>query len=142
MGILDVVENNHLWMFPTLIGGFGAEDDDIDDNLLLSPTTEFIGDLQLCANDVFRIVHDYFGHVRDGIGFRADGEENAWRSHAAMYSRPALGALTTELRGQNSWLNYGPYGDHNRKAKAEDTKYAEQKNGLLPEWVWDEGRED
>jgi hypothetical protein len=98
--------------------------------------------VRLLANDVFRITHDYFGHIKEGLGFRAAGEENAWRSHAAMYSRAALGAITTELRGQKSWVNYGPFGDGNRTAKAENTVYAEQKNGLMPEWTWDEGRED
>ena len=143
LAILDVIQNKHLWLYPTAVG-FGSEDarSFIDDNPLLDLTDEFIGGNRLCVNDVFRIVHDYFGHIKEGVGFRADGEENAWRCHAAMYSRRALGAITTELRGQNSWVNYGPYGDKNRKASAADTVYAVQKIGLLPTWVWDEGRED
>ena len=141
LAIIDVTRHNHLWVYPTSTG-FGDGDDASEDNILLKPTTETIGGIKLCANDVFRIVHDYFGHIKDGIGFRADGEENAWRSHAAMYSRLALGAITSELRGQNSWLNFGPCSEHNRTASAADTTYAPQKNGLLPEWVWDEGRKD
>lgn len=143
LAILDIVQNKHLWLYPTAIG-FGSEDDGSfnDGNPLLETTDELIGDVRLCANDVFRIVHDYFGHFKEGVGFRADGEENAWRCHAAMYSRLALGAITTELRGQNSWLNYGPCGDKNRTASAAETYYAMQKIGLLPTWAWDEGRED
>ena len=147
LAILDVVCNNHMWVFPTAFG-FGQDKGALGNdalasvNPLLALTDEWAGNVQLCVNDVFRIVHDYFGHIKEGIGFRADGEENAWRSHSTMYSRRALGAITTELRGQNSWLNYGPYGDMNRTAKAENTIYAEQKIGLLPEWVWDEGRAD
>src|SRR5687768_12961428 len=84
---------------------------------------------------MFRIVHDYFGHLKQGHGFRAAGEDNAWRTHAAMYSDIARPAMTTETRGQNSWVNYGPHGDKNRTSSAADTVYADQKVGLLPEWV-------
>jgi hypothetical protein len=143
LAIMDVVSNNHLWVFPSKIG-FGSPQGSAspNENLLMADTSEQIGSDFLCVNDIFRIVHDYFGHIKEGIGFRADGEENAWRCHAAMYSRLALGAITSELRGQNSWLNYGPNGFKNRTANTADTIYAVQKNGLLPEWIWDEGRQD
>jgi hypothetical protein len=131
--ILDVRENNHLWFFPTE-SGFGSDGAfTADTHPLLAPTGEYIGGRQLLANDVFRIVHDYFGHVKDGVGFRADGEENAWRSHSAMYSPLARRAMTAETRGQNSWVNYGPYGEANRGASGGETKYANQKALLLPE---------
>lgn len=92
------------------------------------------------ANDLFRAVHDAFGHGLEGAGFRARGEENAWQAHVRLFTGPAVGAITSETRGQNSWLNYGPYGEHNRTAKVEDTVFAEQKTGLMPEWTWTEGR--
>ncbi|MFM0172371.1 hypothetical protein PQR33_23955 [Paraburkholderia sediminicola] len=145
LAILDVVRNNHLWVSPTL-AAFGSDGVDsyydVESNPLLTETNEYIGGIRLVVNDVFRIVHDYFGHIKEGVGFRADGEENAWRIHSAMYSEDALGALTTELRGQNSWLNFGPSGEFNRTADQFDTEYADQKIGLLPRWVWDEGRLD
>jgi len=47
--------------------------------------------------------------------------------------------MTSETRGQNSWVNYGPNGEANRTASAEDTKFADQKVGLMPEWTWTEG---
>lgn len=137
--IIDVRDNNHLWVFPTE-GGFGSDATDVSGNPLLAPTDEVINGRRLVVNDVFRIVHDYFGHIKDGNGFRADGEENAWRSHAAMYSPLARRAMTSETRGQNSWVNYGPYGTANRQASAADTHYAPQKTGLLPEWASEEGR--
>lgn len=141
LAILDVVQNNHYWLYPTSVGfGHASDGSYTDSNPLLGPTDESVGDIPLCVNDVFRIVHDYFGHIQEGVGFRADGEENAWRCHSTMYSRAALGAITTELRGQNSWVNYGPHGDKNRTASAE-TVFAVQKIGLMPIWVWDEGRE-
>ena len=92
------------------------------------------------ANDLFRAVHDAFGHGLEGAGFRARGEENAWQAHVRLFTGPAVGAITTETRGQNSWLNYGPYGEQNQNAAVEDTVFAEQKTGLMPEWVWAEGR--
>ena len=92
------------------------------------------------ANDLFRAVHDAFGHGLEGAGFRARGEENAWQAHVRLFTGPAVGAITSETRGQNSWLNYGPYGEKNRNAAVEDTVFAEQKTGLMPEWTWTEGR--
>lgn len=133
MAAIDVAENNHLWFYPTE-QGFGTVNK-ISDNPMLRPTGEKIGDHELLANDMFRIVHDYFGHLKEGHGFRAAGEDNAWRTHAQMYSDLARPAMTTETRGQNSWVNYGPHGDKNRTASAADTVYADQKVGLLPEWV-------
>lgn len=90
------------------------------------------------ANDLFRAVHDAFGHSMEGAGFRARGEENAWQAHSRLYTGSAIGAMTTETRGQNSWLNFGKYGEHNRNAKVEDPVFAEQKVGLMPEWTWKE----
>lgn len=139
--IMDVIDNNHLWVFPT-DSGFGSSEADVSDNPLLAMSGEMVDGREMRFNDLFRIVHDYFGHVKDGVGFRADGEENAWRSHAAMYSPLARAAMTTETRGQNSWVNYGPHGEANRSATAADTVYATQKVGLLPNWVMEEGRRD
>jgi len=91
------------------------------------------------ANDLFRAVHDAFGHGLEGAGFRARGEENAWQAHARLFTGKALHALTTETRGQNSWLNYGPLGEKNRTAQLAETVFAEQKTGLMPEFTWQEG---
>ena len=132
---LDVQENNHLWFFPTASGFGSDEKHDSDNNPLLAPTREKLNGKTLLANDVFRIVHDYFGHFKEGNGFRADGEDNAWRSHSSMYSPLARRAMTTETRGQNSWVNYGPHGESNRSATSDKTHFADQKTGLLSEWV-------
>lgn len=141
---LDVSENNHWWGFPTDLGfGTGPEAEAAKkDNPLLAMTDEVVGGRHLVVNDVFRIVHDMFGHTKEGVGFRADGEDNAWRSHAAMYSELARAAMTSETRGQNSWVNYGPHGEANRHANENDTVFAPQKIGLMPKWTQDEGRED
>jgi hypothetical protein len=55
-------------------------------------------------NDMFRAVHDAFGHAATGRGFDRHGEEAAFRSHASMYSALARLAMATETRGQNSWF--------------------------------------
>lgn len=130
----DVAENNHLWYFPTE-SGFGSGATSLEGHPMMRATGETIGDKPLLANDMFRIVHDYFGHLKEGHGFRAAGEDNAYRTHSAMYSDLARPAMTTETRGQNSWVNYGPHGETNRKASAADTVYADQKVGLMPEWT-------
>ncbi len=113
MATEDVRQNNHLYVFPTT-GGFGTAGDDVDDNPLLEDSGVKWGDKPVSYNDIFRAVHDYFGHVKEGNGFRADGEENAWRSHSAMYSDEARLAMTSETRGQNSWVNFGKHSKHNK----------------------------
>lgn len=138
----DVRNNKHMWVFSTR-DGFGSDATfDVSENPLLADSGFTISGQPAVVNDIFRAVHDYFGHVKEGVGFRADGEENAWRAHSAMYSPEARKAMTTETRGQNSWVNYGPYGERNRTAKSEDTHYADQKIGILPDWAISEGAGD
>jgi len=98
-----------------------------------------IGDKQdAVANDAFRAVHDAFGHFGSGNPFfRRQGEERAFLEHSRMYSPEARGAMTSETRGQNSWLNSGPYGLWNRTANTDDTVFADQKIGLMPSWTWE-----
>lgn len=72
-------------------------------------------------NDMFRAMHDAFGHAATGQGFDPDGEEAAWLAHSHLYTPLARRALTTETRGQQNALLYGP-GDG----------FAAQKLCLLP----------
>jgi len=142
----DLRANKSMGVFPT-DSGFGTKEDfNPDANPMLAdtglrwPFGGPNGELRtVYANDLFRAVHDAFGHGLEGSGFRAQGEENAWQAHIRLFTGPARGAITTETRGQNSWLNYGPYGERNRTAKTEDTVFADQKTGLMPEWTWTEG---
>lgn len=62
------------------------------------------------TNDQFRAVHDVFGHAAIGRGFSRHGEEAAWRGHRQMFSPEAREAMTSETRGQNSYLNFSPQG--------------------------------
>lgn len=68
-----------------------------------------INGFPLCYNDIFRAVHDYYGHAKEGYRFDARGEENAWRQHSKMYTDIARPAMSAETRGQNSWVNFGPH---------------------------------
>lgn len=143
LAVEDVRNNNHMYVYPTDAGfGSGPELTGKSENPMLGDSGEKWNGKPVMFNDLFRAVHDYFGHAKEGVGFRADGEENAWRSHAAMFSPLARIALGTETRGQNSWLNYGPHGEKNRTATTEDTVFADQKLGILPEWAHHEGAED
>lgn len=111
-----------------------------DDHPLLElvPDVEW-GGRPVTWNDLFRAVHDVFGHGKEGFGFRAAGEDMAWRTHAAMYSPEARPAMTMETRGQNSWVNFGPHGATNRTATTADTVFAEQKAALPPATMMDLG---
>lgn len=143
----DLRKNKQMAVFATEAGfGSGATELNVEDNPMLQDTgiRWGFGSLngekkRVLANDLFRAVHDAFGHGLEGSGFRARGEENAWQSHARLFTGSALGAITSETRGQNSWLNYGKFGEKNRTAKVEDTVFADQKTGLMPDWTWKEG---
>jgi hypothetical protein len=157
--IADLQQNKTIKIFSTE-SGFGS--DGITavmraKNPLLAPTNfkDSTGQ-SLLVNDIFRAVHDFFGHAELGNGFGAIGEENAWRCHSTMFSPAALRALTTETKGQNSWVNFSGVNDteeiKNLRSKARALRsagetaeaqvlvdkiyslfqFAEQKNGLLP----------
>jgi hypothetical protein len=144
----DLRDNQRMGVFSTE-AGYGQDASALDkaDNPLLADTGLVWPDgspdgppRRVLANDLFRAVHDAFGHGLEGAGFRARGEENAWQAHSRLYTGAGLAAMTSETRGQNSWLNFGPYAEKNRTAALEDTVFADQKIGLLPGWAWTEGR--
>ena len=138
MGYADLAERGHLYVFPTE-QGFGSDVafDPVNNPLLkrIGP----LGDLEnATVNDAFRIVHDLYGHYGPGNPFfRAPGEERAFKLHSRMYSPEARPAMASETRGQNSWLNFGPYGSYNRGANAAETIYADQKTGIMPPWTYE-----
>lgn len=138
----ELRDSNRMGVFST-VQGFGAASGEIDatDNPMLADTglswKDANGnDVPVLANDMFRAVHDAFGHGLEGAGFRYVGEENAWQAHVRLYTGPAVAAVTNETRGQNSWVNFGPFGEANRTGTQKTTVYADQKTGLLPEWAW------
>lgn len=125
----DVVNNRHLYYFPSSRGFGGQGDiDEFGDHPLMDPVPGMPG---VVHNDLFRAVHDWFAHAMHGHQFGPKGELRAWHEHARMFSPLARKALTTETHGQNSWVNFGKHlrGDEGPL----DKPYADQKAGLLPE---------
>jgi hypothetical protein len=76
---------------------------------LLEKTGIWNNGRERCYNDLFRAVHDYFGQAVEGNQFGPAGEERAWLKHVSMFSPLAVKAMTSETRGQNSWVNFGPH---------------------------------
>lgn len=132
--VLDLHHNKHMHVYPTA-AGFGTAD--APDHPLMGDTGIRWNGQPVYHNDLFRAIHDFYGHAKEGLGFRADGEDNAYRQHQAMFSPLARQALASETRGQNSWVNYGPYGESNQTAKTGDTVFAPQKAGIMPDWTTD-----
>jgi hypothetical protein len=126
----DVRNNKHLYYFQ---GG------DVPESHPLSGIDPETGETY---NNIFRAVHDLFGHAKNGYEFGPRGEENAFLAHSRMYSDEAIPALLTETKGQNSWVNFGGHlrdenGNIPKKGESgyippTQRPYAEQKAGLLP----------
>lgn len=162
--INDLRDNNRMKIFSTE-SGFGEEpitEKQREENILLkdSGRKDANGET-LLVNDVFRFVHDFFGHAKLGNSFGPIGEENAWRVHSEMYSPEAKKAMTSETRGQNSWVNFSGVNDaaFKKREKArqlrkegkidqanqmvgevyDEMKFADQKIGLLPSFAVEEG---
>lgn len=132
----DIEQNKHLYYLPTH-GNFGPDESVPKDHPLLAQTNFKSSDNQpMVANDILRQVHDINGHFYGGkTTFGPIGEHQAYLNHKKMYSEKAQPALANELIMQNNYVNFGPHGEHNRKNPS-DTKYAPQKVGLVPDWVW------
>lgn len=108
---------------------------------MLEPSSIRKDGKRIPVNDVFRAVHDFYGHAKEGYEFGPRGELNAFLSHSGMYSDKAVPAMAMETMGQNSWVNFGK---HLRNAKGEiptkgqpgykgplERPYADQKAGML-----------
>ena len=143
----DVRENNHLYFLPNS-EAFGKEEDSTEERLGLKPTDIYLDDgYKMTLSEVFRVVHDYFGHGILGNQFGAVGEENATLQHLDLYSEKALPAVVFQTRGQNSWVNFSGANDEAlRKMKEgretsneellkqgqDEFKFATPKDNILP----------
>lgn len=90
----DIYGNRHLYVYQ---GG-----DPHDFLNAIDPETG------LNTNEMFRAVHDFYGHAVHGNQFGPKGEEIAYGAHAQMFSPLARMAMASETRGQNSFVNYTP----------------------------------
>ncbi|MFD2472420.1 crotonobetainyl-CoA--carnitine CoA-transferase [Amycolatopsis silviterrae] len=91
---------------------------------MAEPSGVVAGGAPLCHNDIFRAVHDVFGHVLSGSGFSPRGEFRASFCHLSMYSEPVHPVLFTEQIAQICWYFYGPHAARRR--------YPEQKVFAFP----------
>lgn len=131
----DVLDNNHLNVYATRdadgVLQFGSNDVDYSNHPMLEETDarDSNGSVML-VNDMFRAVHDYYAHTMSTVSFGPVGEEAAWKNHMSMMRSPlAAWALTTETRGQNSWVNFR---DGQMAVPIQDRGFADQKTVLLP----------
>lgn len=127
----DVFANNRLVTLATDDTAFGPEGVTYDNHPLLANTGQKdVNGYPLLVNDMFRAIHDYYAHTLAPTQFGPKGEEAAWKNHMAMTSSPwARWALTTETRGQNSWVNFRPEVED---VPIPEREFAVQKVGLLP----------
>jgi len=127
----DVLLNNHLYIYKTELDQFGPPGQSYDGHPLLedSGRVDMNGE-PLVFNDLLRAVHDYYAHTITPGTFGPRGEEAAWRNHMEMTTSPwARWALTTETRGQNSWVNFRAEAEGKTLA---ERGFSEQKVDLLP----------
>lgn len=90
-------------------------------------------------NFEFRAVHDVLGHTKSGGTFGHAGEEEAYKSHYAMYSPEAQKAMATETRGQNATVHFGKGTNNPKETLYQDAgtggdnlNFPEQKAIVLP----------
>jgi hypothetical protein len=81
-------------------------------------------------NDLFRAVHDLFGHVLQPNAFSIEGELCAVMSHLTMYSGDAGRVVLSETAAQICWYYYGP---HLLGTPGEARPYPPQKVLVMPE---------
>jgi hypothetical protein len=119
MGIkVEVVKNDPYTSVQGLI-------DDIDKNkrikVMSTATTGSHSLFTDAENDMFRAVHDFFGHAATGRDFSRHGERATYLAHAAtMRSRDSIRALFTETEMQNAYL-------------IKNKEFGPQKVGLAPD---------
>jgi hypothetical protein len=110
----DIYGNKHMYVFQ---GG--------DKHDFLNKVDPGTG---LNTNEMFRAVHDFYGHALHGNQFGPKGEEIAWGAHSQTFSPLARLAMSSETRGQNSFVNYTPINAPLKKQIAEfDKDIAESK---------------
>lgn len=144
----DVENNKHLF-FNLSESAFGQKGQS-EVQLMLEPAGVSAHGKELNYNDIFRAVHDFFGHAKESLSFGPRGEFNAWREHASLYSPEAQGALAAETIGQTAWTQMKPSllnakGELLKPGEAgfvprRERPYAEQKNFVMPEELVSEAK--
>lgn len=89
---------------------------------LREPSGVIVDGVELAHNDLFRAVHDIFGHVMYGNTFSARGEFRAAFCHMGLYPEEVHPVLFTEQVAQICWYYFGPH-----LARGDRRRYPEQK---------------
>lgn len=76
---------------------------------MCEPSGVRVRGVEFCHNDLFRAVHDAFGHVMLGSSMGPKGEFRATYCHMNMYSEYMHPVLFTEQISQVCWFFYGPH---------------------------------
>jgi hypothetical protein len=108
---------------------------------MLEPSPHTIDGITLTYNDLFRAVHDLFGHVMHPNTFRIEGELRAVKSHLTMYSAELAPVVLAESAAQICWFYFGPHLDRaadtaatgaGAGAGAQERPYPPQKVLVMP----------
>lgn len=76
---------------------------------MLEPSPVVVSGVRFSYNDLFRAVHDVFGHAANGNNFSLEGEHRATWDHMQMYSPLCHRALLTETVCQICWFYCGKH---------------------------------
>ena len=101
---------------------------------LREPSGVVVDGVALAYNDVFRAVHDVFGHVMYGNGFSAAGEFRAAYGHMRMYSEAVHPVVFTEQVAQICWYFFGPHLDRGAPRRYPDQKVLDCPPPLLADF--------
>jgi hypothetical protein len=128
-----VLGTGTIWLHPT-DAAFGPPDAD-GTHPLRRPAGVRAGGLDLCHNDLLRVVHDLFGHVLHGAPFGPAGEFLATYGHMRLCSPEVGPVLFAEHVGQICWFYFGPHlrDRHGRLRRAGDPGYLPPERRPYPE---------
>lgn len=101
---------------------------------LREPSGITVAGVELAHNDLFRVVHDIFGHVTWGNSFSARGELRAAFRHLGMYSEDVHPVLFTEQVAQICWYYFGPHLERGGERRYPDQKVFELPRSFLEQF--------
>lgn len=87
----------------------GSESGWHDTHPMREPSHIEINGERLLYNDLFRAIHDFFGHICYQCSFQPEGELRATFVHFQMFSEELHPILFTEMIGQICWFFFGPH---------------------------------
>jgi hypothetical protein len=102
----DVLENKHLYYLRSRSSTGEANENESAENYAPFRSTGIVinGD-DVLFNDLFRAVHDIFGHAMVSNTFSTQGEFDAYNTHSPMYSEKAQKALFLETVVYNAYYS-------------------------------------